>query len=60
MPEPTMHCHMCPDVMPVAEAIDHLRVMHPDQYGDGPERWPDGQPVLYDTTLEPRDFGAPL
>lgn len=35
---------------------DHLRVMHPDEYGDGPERWPDGGVVIHDTTLDPSDF----
>lgn len=35
---------------------DHARLLHPAQWGDGPERWPDGTPVVYDTTLEPEDF----
>jgi hypothetical protein len=35
---------------------DHLRVMHPDVYGDGPERWPDGGIVVHDATIEPEDF----
>lgn len=40
------------------EAVtDHLRVLHPDAYGDGPERWPDGTLVVYDQTLEPGEFG---
>jgi hypothetical protein len=35
---------------------DHLRVMHPDAWGDGPARWPDGEPVIVDKTLDPADF----
>lgn len=35
---------------------DHLRVMHPDEYGDGPQRWPDGQIAVVDTTIDTRDF----
>lgn len=35
---------------------DHLRVIHPEEYGDGPERWPDDSIVIYDDTLEPGDF----
>lgn len=40
----------------VPEILEHLRVLHPDLYGDGPDRWPDGRIAVYDTTLEPRDF----
>jgi hypothetical protein len=41
------------------EAVnDHLRIMHPDVYGDGPDRWADGQLVVVDQTLEPQDFGG--
>lgn len=57
-------CYLCPpggdplgdDVETMAE---HLRTQHPDVYGGGPERWPDGTIVVYDTTLEPIDFGRP-
>lgn len=52
------HCALCPEVMAgIGEATEHLRLMHPDQYGDGPERWPDGGVVLDDQTLSPEDFG---
>lgn len=55
--EPTVgHCHLCHDGITLAEALDHVRVMHPDQYGDGPERWPDGHVVVHDDTLTPEDF----
>lgn len=59
-----MKCYLCghqserPETLTedVQQMDDHLRVMHPDEYGDGPERWPDGGIVIHDTTLEPRDF----
>lgn len=44
--------------VPDHDMLDHLRVIHPDLYGDGPETWPDGTVVIHDTTLEPRDFGT--
>jgi hypothetical protein len=43
-----------------AEMLDHLRVVHPDVWGDGPQRWPDGRIVVYDATLEPGDFAGPV
>lgn len=52
------HCQLCPEVLTgITEADDHLRVMHPEEYGDGPQRWPDGGVVLDDQTLDPKDFG---
>lgn len=54
-------CHLCPDgdnQLPDAGMLDHLRVLHPDAYGDGPQRWPDGSLVVLDCTLEPWDFEA--
>jgi hypothetical protein len=59
-----MRCELCGHEDKTAADIlddvrlmdDHLRVMHPDEYGDGPERWPDGSVVLHDETLEPEDF----
>lgn len=53
-PEP--HCHICHDQVPSLGLLDHLRVHHPDQFGDGPQTWPDGSLVVVDTTLEPGDF----
>jgi hypothetical protein len=52
-------CHICPEgqqSVPDEEMNDHLRVVHPTYWGDGPERWPDGRFVIVDTTLEPDDF----
>jgi len=54
-------CFVCPpgdQDIPDVEMLDHLRVIHPDVYGDGPERWCDGRIVVHDTTLEPGDFGG--
>jgi hypothetical protein len=51
-------CHLCPEMPPDTELLDHLRVMHPDAYGDGPLRWPDGGVVVVDETVEPSDFGS--
>lgn len=52
-------CHACPpedQFVPDYDMLDHLRVHHPDLYGDGPERWPDGQVVIHDMTLAVGDF----
>lgn len=52
-------CFLCPaedNQLPDYDMFDHLRVMHPDAWGDGPERWPDGSVVIHDETLEPGDF----
>ena len=50
------HCHLCHE--PVA-SLDHLRLLHPDVYGDGPARWPDAGLVVVDRTLEAGDFDGP-
>lgn len=52
-------CRLCPpgdDRVADEDLLEHLRVTHPTRYGDGPERWPDGEPVVTDETLEPGDF----
>jgi len=49
-------CNLCGERLPLEQVIEHLRVMHPDDYGDGPATWPDGEPVVIDTTLAPEDF----
>jgi hypothetical protein len=66
MPEPDASkatCLLCqPPEIIGAGILDHLRLFHPDQYGDGPECWPDGGFVVEDVTLTPDDFageGAP-
>lgn len=47
-------CEVCPDrpVVEDSKALDHLRVIHPDLYGDGPLYWPDGGVVVIDQTGE--------
>lgn len=52
------YLHQPPEPVPDVELLDHMRVLHPDVWGDGPERWPDGRIVVYDTTLEPGDFAG--
>jgi hypothetical protein len=54
-------CFVCPpgqQQYPEAEILDHLRVIHPDVWGDGLKRWPDGRIVVFDETLTPGDFGG--
>ena len=50
-------CHLCHDGVPrsLQDAIDHIRVLHPDVYSP-PERWSDGGLVVTDETLCPGDF----
>jgi hypothetical protein len=52
------HCLRCDEPVPDDQLLDHLRVLHPDDYGDGPLRWPDGALVVVDLTdLEDPDGG---
>jgi hypothetical protein len=56
-------CFLCPpedNKLDDDHMLEHLRVMHPDAYGDGPERWPDGGMVVHDMTLDPGDFDEPV
>jgi hypothetical protein len=54
---PQSHCHLCHTTgLTTPEMLNHLRLLHPEQWGDGPGRWPDGAPVVVDTTLQPEDF----
>lgn len=48
-------CLACDPPQRVASILDHLRLFHPDQYGDGPECWPDGSFVI---TVSPEDMDA--
>jgi hypothetical protein len=51
-------CLICdpPEHVDDERLADHLRVLHPDDWGDGPLEWPDGGIVVVDTTLEPSTF----
>ena len=55
-------CLVCPQPaeVPEVEMFEHLRLLHPDVWGDGPMRWRDGQLVVIDETLSPVDFGGAL
>lgn len=52
-------CHVCQPEAAIAdeEILNHVRLLHPEQWGDGIECWPDGSPVIVDLTLEVGDFG---
>jgi hypothetical protein len=45
-------CNLCGER--VADLLVHLRVEH--DFDEEIETWPDGSPVVIDTTLEPGDF----
>lgn len=45
-------CHLCNEHPNDAGMLDHIRVHHPEEYGDGPESWPDGGLVIVDSTVE--------
>jgi hypothetical protein len=49
-------CDLCHEPVEDDHLLEHLRLLHPDDYEDGPERWPDGDIVVHDQTLEPKDF----
>jgi hypothetical protein len=52
-------CLLCqPPAMVGTGILDHLRVLHPDAWDDGFDRWPDGTMVVLDETLQPADFGG--
>lgn len=44
----TAWCRVCQPAreFPAGEILDHLRNLHPAEYGDGPECWPDGGFVI--------------
>jgi hypothetical protein len=56
-------CNVCDEPIPepdatagLQNALEHLRLFHPDLYGDGPERWPDGDVVLHQEDVSVEDF----
>lgn len=51
------HCHLCHEEIESRDVLGHVRVMHPDVYGDGPECWPDGGLVI-EVDPDPADFEA--
>lgn len=48
-------CHHCNEPVAGEDILNHLRLVHPDVYGDGPPRWPDGSLAIAITpaTVEP-------
>jgi hypothetical protein len=55
---PDPHCHLCHHTPSTsADLLAHLEAEHADMWA-GIERWPDGAPVVVDTTLDPADFGS--
>lgn len=51
-------CLICSEKVPDPDLVEHLRLMHPDQYEPSGE-WPGGRPVRVDKTLNPADFEEP-
>lgn len=57
MTGPTVSCGLCPvDGLTLGEMVTHLHDAHGVDLGADLERWPDGEPVVVDATLEPEDF----
>lgn len=54
----TCFCNLCePPRRLATEAIwEHLRLVH--DFAGEPMTWPDGEWVIVDNTLEPKDFAA--
>lgn len=51
---PVATCALCERRFAVENIWEHLRIVHGVE-GEIAE-WPDGEPVIIDTTLEPDDF----
>lgn len=45
-------CVLCHENVPAEEIVSgqHMRLFHPDE--ELPERWPDGELVVFDSTVE--------
>jgi hypothetical protein len=54
---PGWKCHLCQDDVPAADIVSghHVRLLHPDydEAGHRPERWPDGELVIWDEADSP-------
>lgn len=59
-------CNLCPEVVEftgnmtadMEAVIEHIRIVHPEHYGTGPERWPDGS-LVYTEDFIPDEFRPP-
>jgi hypothetical protein len=49
-------CLICNEPVPGEEILNHLRLAHPDTYGDGPPRWPDGSLAIAVTPADAEPF----
>ena len=49
-------CNLCGRSVPDPDLMRHLADEHDLELEI--QTWPDGSPVIVDTTLEPEDFGA--
>jgi hypothetical protein len=49
------YCALCNEHLPIIEILNHVRVFHPNDYGDGIDVWPDGNPVIIDTDPSPHE-----
>lgn len=51
-------CYEQVEIDSAHDLLHHLRQFHPDQFGSDIdfERWPDGEVVVADMTLDPQDF----
>lgn len=54
--EPTATCALCGERFPVDLILGHLAGAH--ELDIEVETWPDGSPVIVDSTLEPDDFAS--
>lgn len=49
------YCELCATEVPTLELLVHITVHHA-AFSEPVLTWPDGKPVVIDTTLEPEDF----
>jgi hypothetical protein len=54
---PQSHCHLCHTTgLTTPELLAHMADAHDVDLAVSAERWPDGEPVVLDATLQPEDF----
>lgn len=58
MADPTMHCHLCPEVTAIDAIVDHVRLMHPDVW-DGTVVTFSSDDIVTSTDQETSRFTAP-
>jgi hypothetical protein len=50
-----MRCEVCGDLLALSNLFNHYRIIHPS-LGVEVETWPDGDPVVYDETVDEEFF----